>query len=212
MSQIISRSGGTPGGSDTNVQFNDGGVFGGDAGLTYDKTTDTLTVAAAINCASAYLSNLNGVLGADLNIVTQYPALDTTADNIIISPSGGNGTGNGGDISLTSGSGGSDGNGGLLSWVAGTGGATSGNGGSLDMRAGGAIGGGDGGNVFIEAGTGTGGGVDGEIRFSYNGSTGATIGDVWELQDATTGAGAWATPTGGGLSQPQVMARISIGF
>jgi hypothetical protein len=40
--------GGTPGGSDTQIQFNDGGAFGGDAGLTYNKTTDTLTVAGAI--------------------------------------------------------------------------------------------------------------------------------------------------------------------
>ena len=32
------------GGADTQVQFNDGGAaFGGDAGLTYNKTTDTLT-------------------------------------------------------------------------------------------------------------------------------------------------------------------------
>jgi len=31
------------GGSTTQVQFNDGGVFGGDAGLIYDKTTDLLT-------------------------------------------------------------------------------------------------------------------------------------------------------------------------
>ena len=30
-------------GSDTQVQFNDSGSFGGDAGLTYNKTTDTLT-------------------------------------------------------------------------------------------------------------------------------------------------------------------------
>jgi hypothetical protein len=33
---------GTPGGSDTQVQFNDGGTFGGDAGLTYDKTNNIL--------------------------------------------------------------------------------------------------------------------------------------------------------------------------
>jgi hypothetical protein len=42
-------SGGTPGGSDTQVQFNDAGVFGGDAGLVYDKTTDVLTVGAGAN-------------------------------------------------------------------------------------------------------------------------------------------------------------------
>jgi hypothetical protein len=38
--------GSAPGGSDTYVQFNDGGVLGGDSGLTYNKTTDTLTVGA----------------------------------------------------------------------------------------------------------------------------------------------------------------------
>jgi hypothetical protein len=39
----------TPGGSDTEVQFNDGGAFGGDAGFTYNKTTDTLTVGQIID-------------------------------------------------------------------------------------------------------------------------------------------------------------------
>lgn len=34
----------TPGGSDTQVQFNDSGVFGGDSGLTFNKTTDKLTI------------------------------------------------------------------------------------------------------------------------------------------------------------------------
>ena len=38
--------GGTPGGSDTQVQFNDGGSFGGDAGLTYNKTTKALTIGS----------------------------------------------------------------------------------------------------------------------------------------------------------------------
>lgn len=43
---LVSTSGSTtPGGSDTQVQFNDGGTMAGDAGLTYNKTTDTLTVA-----------------------------------------------------------------------------------------------------------------------------------------------------------------------
>lgn len=32
-------SGGTPGGSDTQIQFNDGGAFGGNANLIFDKTT-----------------------------------------------------------------------------------------------------------------------------------------------------------------------------
>ena len=38
--------GGTPGGSPTQVQFNDSGSFGGDDGLTFNKTTNELTVGA----------------------------------------------------------------------------------------------------------------------------------------------------------------------
>jgi len=36
--------GGTPGGTNTQVQFNDSGVFNGDSGFTYNKTTDTLNI------------------------------------------------------------------------------------------------------------------------------------------------------------------------
>ena len=41
--------GGTPGGSDTEVQFNDGGAFGGDADFTYNKTSNLLTLGGDIN-------------------------------------------------------------------------------------------------------------------------------------------------------------------
>lgn len=39
---------GSPGGSDTYVQFNDGGSLGGDSGLVYNKTTDALTISGDI--------------------------------------------------------------------------------------------------------------------------------------------------------------------
>lgn len=41
--------GSAPGGSDTQIQFNDSGVMGGDSGLTFNKTTDALTVSGDIN-------------------------------------------------------------------------------------------------------------------------------------------------------------------
>lgn len=40
--------GATPGGSNTQVQFNDSSAFGGDAGLTYNKTTDVLSVTGGV--------------------------------------------------------------------------------------------------------------------------------------------------------------------
>ena len=40
---VSNAGGGSPGGSNTQVQFNDGGSFGGDSGLVFNKTTDTLT-------------------------------------------------------------------------------------------------------------------------------------------------------------------------
>jgi len=41
--------GSAPGGSDTQIQFNDGGNLGGDSGLTYNKTTDALTMVGDLN-------------------------------------------------------------------------------------------------------------------------------------------------------------------
>jgi len=60
---------GTPGGSDTQIQFNDGGSFGGDAALTYSKLLDRLSVSYASTTAqtisgSLYLGSLTGVLQA----------------------------------------------------------------------------------------------------------------------------------------------------
>lgn len=40
--------GGTPGGSDTEVQYNDGGAFGGDSGMTFNESTNVLTVTGRV--------------------------------------------------------------------------------------------------------------------------------------------------------------------
>lgn len=37
----------TPAGSNTQLQFNDGGVFGGNSQLTFDKSTDTFTAGSS---------------------------------------------------------------------------------------------------------------------------------------------------------------------
>lgn len=76
----LSATGGGIGGADTQVQFNDGGVFGGDAGLTYVKATDALTVVGAL--ASATLNTGNGayeLFAMDQNVRTTD---DVTFDDI----------------------------------------------------------------------------------------------------------------------------------
>ena len=45
--------GGTPGGSDTQVQYNDGGAFGGDTEFFYNDTTNSLTVGGKLMVGAA---------------------------------------------------------------------------------------------------------------------------------------------------------------
>lgn len=59
VNKTITGGSGSPGGSDTQVQFNDGGSFGGDAGMTYNKTTDTLTVAGDVLADRIALEDTN---------------------------------------------------------------------------------------------------------------------------------------------------------
>ena len=76
-------SNGIPGGANTQVQFNDAGVFGGDAGFTYNKVSNTLSVANTI-------SSGNAITGVNLSVTdaTIYNTLSVTnvlASNITLS-------------------------------------------------------------------------------------------------------------------------------
>jgi len=81
-----SGGGGTPGGSDTQVQFNDGGsALGGDAGFTYVKATDALTVAGSVTTGEVVVTNqglvkLNEGTGGGTNYVG-LKAPSTLANN-----------------------------------------------------------------------------------------------------------------------------------
>ena len=60
-STVISEGGGgggTPGGSNTQIQFNDGGSFGGDSDLTYNKTTNALESAGVITASLGFSGSL----------------------------------------------------------------------------------------------------------------------------------------------------------
>jgi hypothetical protein len=63
-------SGATPGGADTYVQFNDGSNFGGDAGFTYDKNTDSTTIAGTYISSESGKWLENTTTGLQLNSST----------------------------------------------------------------------------------------------------------------------------------------------
>jgi len=77
--------GGTPGGSDTQVQFNDGGSFAGDSGLTYDDTAGALTVggktvttnAPIINLSQTWNNAATTFTGLKLNVTDTASAADS---------------------------------------------------------------------------------------------------------------------------------------
>ncbi len=65
--------GGVPGGSNTQVQFNDSDTFGGDAGLTYVKGTDTLTAGVMnVPTGGAYTYNAVNVIRAQTALNNFY--------------------------------------------------------------------------------------------------------------------------------------------
>ena len=59
-------AGSSVGGANAQVQFNDAGSFGGDAGFTYDKNADRVTVpnASTTNLTASYASSTQGFFGA----------------------------------------------------------------------------------------------------------------------------------------------------
>jgi hypothetical protein len=81
--------GGTPGGSNTQVQFNDSSAFGGDAGLTYVKATDALTVVGSVSTA-LFIAGL-GAVGGPSYAFTSDPNTgmwSSTGDTINFSTNG----------------------------------------------------------------------------------------------------------------------------
>ena len=76
--QVAGGGTGSPGGSDTQLQFNDGGVFGGVTGLTYNKVTEDLTATGNINLGDNDYINIGA--GPDLSIY--HDGTDTYFDDV----------------------------------------------------------------------------------------------------------------------------------
>ena len=93
--------GGAPGGANTQVQFNDGGVFGGDADFTFDKATNLLSASnikipstAAGAYSGAMLIGAYGTIsetGGGLAYITGNSVKADAVDNQIIKTSGDSG-------------------------------------------------------------------------------------------------------------------------
>lgn len=64
-------AGGNPGGADTQVQYNDNGAFGGDAGLTFNETTNALTATGPVSGSVVLVGN--GTAGAPSLSFTNDP-------------------------------------------------------------------------------------------------------------------------------------------
>ena len=99
---LVSAGTATPGGLDTQVQFNDAGTIAGDAGLTYNKTTDALSVNGGI----LPISNDTGAIGsATLSFSDLYLAsgalLNFANGNSVITHSSGILTVSTGDLRVT---------------------------------------------------------------------------------------------------------------
>lgn len=151
---------GTPGGSDTSVQYNDGGSFGGDSNLTWDKTNQILSVDTI---------QANGA-GNDINVLAaDAVAANTNGGSTYIESGDGNGSGQSGNIVLLVGTAGATGVGGGVYLTASHGGATSGAGGPIAITAGNGLGGNsNGGSVVFTPGVKSGSGVDGDFVTSAN--------------------------------------------
>lgn len=74
----LSGGGGTPGGSDAQVQFNNNGAFGGTANLTINSDTGALTAVSFVGNGSA----LTGITGANVTGTVASATAATTADTV----------------------------------------------------------------------------------------------------------------------------------
>jgi hypothetical protein len=79
----IGAGSGTPGGSDTQVQFNDGGAFGGDTGFIYNKTTKAFSTPK-VSGAADYIILRQAYLTDEYGTGWGGPVGRTTSGNLIL--------------------------------------------------------------------------------------------------------------------------------
>ena len=144
--------GGGVAGNDKDIQFNDGGVMGGDDAFKWNKATGNLELGNADTSNPAYITSPTGV---EQFI---YTGDGIRGGQLRLKP------GNGGDALLMAGDGLDTDNGGSLSLTAGDGGSTSGDGGSVNITAGNSV---------------SASGVGGQLNISAGSGVGAFSGDIY---------------------------------
>lgn len=205
--QIYGGSGGVrilgtgiaPAGSDTQVQYNDGGVLGADAQFTWTKGTYTLGLGilngtanittpagGSANNGGCALASTTGAgsgtgPGGNYTITTGAGGTNSSGGTYAVTTGLGVSTGLGGDATFNLGKGGVTARGGLFSVTTGQGGNTSGTGGSISLTTGRGNGTGSGGAINISSGDGGNTSGNGGIITITGGSannTGNTGGDI----------------------------------
>lgn len=166
---VVAGSPTTPGGSNTQVQFNDASTFGGDSELTWNKTTNTLRVGSETSA---------GV------IETPDRTSAGAGQGLTITTGNGSGSGNGGQLDITAGNSHAStgtGNGGAVVISSGAGGGTSGAGGAIEISAQGAATAGAGGALLLSSGPGNGNGNGGDINIEAGDAENANYhpGDIY---------------------------------
>ena len=177
------------------LYFTDATVTDGGGGIAdIDTGAGIYATKALDNLASTNINaDLNFEVGRGALIkVKDQTVLNTAGNSLTINGAIGNGSGNGGGVSLSAGYADLTGNGGNISISSGEGGATSGDGGILQITSGSGINGdSDGGEICIYTGNGHGTGSSGSLNI-YVGQAGATgiggdIGIEGGLGGATSG-------------------------
>jgi hypothetical protein len=195
--QTITGAAGNPAGSNTQIQYNNSGVFGADANFTWDSGNRFLTLGASA-------TNSKITLGATATNNTTIQQLDLSSGNVgtLNILGGASTTGLGGTVNIKGGqTGNGSGAGGSVILLGGIGGATSGTGGSITIQGGVAATNGNGGPVAVNGGDGqsAASNADGGA-ITFTGGAGIRLGAGGATTVAGGTSGASAAAVGGNLT------------
>ena len=200
---------GTPGGSNTQIQYNNSGTFAGTTNLTYVAAGNTLTVGNSSSTSNGAITLGGGITGVGLvqsgggQLTVQGKPLIVTAtggSSLSIAGSAGTGATAGTTISMTAGNTGSSSTspGGAVTITGGTGNATAASGTVSLVGGGGFSTTGTAGDVSIQGGLGNTQSLSGGINFLTNNATRESINNAGNVSIAAPASGSSLTVNNAG--------------